>query len=64
MHGIRDGVQAHELWEGKFEFRSEMLPGFLEEAFGRKASTKLAREGSEADIRVSRSSRLASLSTS
>ena len=31
-----DGVQAHELWEGKFGFRREMLPGFLEEAFGRK----------------------------
>ncbi|KAK4054085.1 Microtubule-nucleating Tub4p (gamma-tubulin) complex component [Microbotryomycetes sp. JL201] len=32
----RQGVKAHELWESKFTFRREMLPSFLEEAFGRK----------------------------
>lgn len=32
----RDGVPAHMLWESKFGFRKEMLPGFLEEAFGMK----------------------------
>ncbi|ORY89632.1 Spc98 family-domain-containing protein [Leucosporidium creatinivorum] len=31
-----EGVKAHELWEGKFGFKKEMLPGFLEESFGRK----------------------------
>lgn len=29
-------MPAHELWESKFRFRAEMLPGFLEDAFGRK----------------------------
>ncbi|GAA5859868.1 hypothetical protein JCM8547_004364 [Rhodosporidiobolus lusitaniae] len=31
-----EGVAAHELWAEKFEFRKEMLPSFLEEAFGKK----------------------------
>ncbi|SCV69660.1 BQ2448_1054 [Microbotryum intermedium] len=31
-----EGVQAHQLWEGKFRFKRKMLPGFLEESFGRK----------------------------
>ena len=31
-------ILGHELWDGKFGFRREMLPGFLEEAFGRKVS--------------------------
>ncbi len=31
-------MQTHELWDQKFVFRKEMLPGFLEEAFGRKVS--------------------------
>ncbi|SCZ89195.1 BZ3500_MvSof-1268-A1-R1_Chr9g10326 [Microbotryum saponariae] len=31
-----EGVQAHQLWEGKFRFKRVMLPGFLEESFGRK----------------------------
>ncbi|GAA5890728.1 hypothetical protein JCM6882_000637 [Rhodosporidiobolus microsporus] len=31
-----EGVAAHELWAQKFEFRKEMLPAFLEEAFGKK----------------------------
>lgn len=35
----RDTVRGAELWESKFEFRREMLPGFLEEAFGRKVRT-------------------------
>ncbi|GAA6063367.1 hypothetical protein JCM10212_000306 [Sporobolomyces blumeae] len=30
------GVPSHELWADKFSFRREMLPGFLEESFGRK----------------------------
>ncbi|GAA5873082.1 hypothetical protein JCM16303_006932 [Sporobolomyces ruberrimus] len=30
------GVPSHELWADKFSFRKEMLPGFLEESFGRK----------------------------
>lgn len=30
------GRGEEELWKGKFKFRKEMLPGFLEEAFGRK----------------------------
>ncbi|GAA5825617.1 hypothetical protein JCM5353_007507 [Sporobolomyces roseus] len=30
------GVPSHELWAEKFSFRKEMLPGFLEESFGRK----------------------------
>lgn len=37
-------VQAHELWEGKFTFRREMLPGFLEESFGRKVSKASPRQ--------------------
>lgn len=32
------GVPSHELWAEKFSFRKEMLPGFLEESFGRKVS--------------------------
>lgn len=35
-----EGVKAHELWEGKFGFKKEMLPGFLEESFGRKVSRR------------------------
>lgn len=31
-------MQTHELWDQKFVFSKEMLPGFLEEAFGRKVS--------------------------
>ncbi|SGY14470.1 BQ5605_C010g06192 [Microbotryum silenes-dioicae] len=31
-----EGVKAHQLWEGKFRFKRVMLPGFLEESFGRK----------------------------
>ncbi|KAK4700384.1 gamma-tubulin complex component 3, partial [Phenoliferia sp. Uapishka_3] len=34
--GDDEGVPAHELWETKFRFRAEMLPAFLEDAFGRK----------------------------
>ncbi|KAL8292042.1 hypothetical protein RQP46_001508 [Phenoliferia psychrophenolica] len=34
--GDDEGVPAHELWETKFRFRPEMLPGFLEESFGKK----------------------------
>ncbi|GAA5885815.1 hypothetical protein JCM5296_000151 [Sporobolomyces johnsonii] len=34
--GEEAGVQPHELWADKFAFRKEMLPGFLEESFGRK----------------------------
>jgi len=30
------GVQAHELWAQKFEFRRDMLPAFLTESFGLK----------------------------
>ncbi|TNY22196.1 Spc98 family-domain-containing protein [Rhodotorula diobovata] len=30
------GVQPHELWARKFEFRKEMLPAFLTESFGLK----------------------------
>ncbi|GAA5945281.1 Spc98p [Sporobolomyces koalae] len=30
------GVPSHELWGDKFSFRKDMLPGFLEESFGRK----------------------------
>ncbi|GAA5856481.1 hypothetical protein JCM9279_005462 [Rhodotorula babjevae] len=30
------GVQAHELWAQKFEFRKDMLPAFLTESFGLK----------------------------
>lgn len=33
------GVPSHELWAEKFSFRKEMLPGFLEESFGRKVSS-------------------------
>ena len=36
-----NGVPEHELWESKFRFRAEMLPGFLEDAFGRKVSRAL-----------------------
>lgn len=32
-------MRDHELWEGKFSFKREMLPGFLEESFGRKVSS-------------------------
>ncbi|GAA6052096.1 hypothetical protein JCM3770_006629 [Rhodotorula araucariae] len=33
---VDPGVQPHELWAQKFEFRKEMLPAFLAEPFGRK----------------------------
>lgn len=39
------GVPSHELWADKFAFRKEMLPGFLEESFGRKVSRKVERFG-------------------
>jgi len=37
-------MQTHELWDQKFIFSKEMLPGFLEEAFGRKVSSKIKRQ--------------------
>ncbi|GJN91386.1 hypothetical protein Rhopal_004407-T1 [Rhodotorula paludigena] len=37
---VEAGVQPHELWAQKFEFRMEMLPAFLGEAFGRKVSLR------------------------
>lgn len=37
-------IQAHELWTSKFLFRQDMLPGFLEESFGRKVSLTLRHE--------------------
>ncbi|CDZ98040.1 Gamma-tubulin complex, DGRIP91/SPC98 component [Phaffia rhodozyma] len=30
------GVASHELWRKKYEFKKEMLPSFVSEAFGRK----------------------------
>lgn len=31
-------VRGSEVWEGKFIFKKELLPAFLEEDFGRKVS--------------------------
>lgn len=61
------GVPSHELWAEKFSFRKEMLPGFLEESFGRKVSlSEISERLVERSLilKVHRSSRPANHSTS
>jgi len=36
--GSSEGDPRSRLWEAKYQFRKEMLPSFLGEAFGRKVS--------------------------
>ena len=36
--GSSESDPRSRLWEGKYQFRKEMLPSFLGEAFGRKVS--------------------------
>lgn len=36
--GSSESDPRSRLWEAKYQFRKEMLPSFLGEAFGRKAS--------------------------
>lgn len=41
--GSSEGDPRTRLWEAKYQFRKEMLPSFLGEAFGRKVSEPYPR---------------------
>ena len=51
--GSLEGDPRTRLWEAKYQFRIEMLPSFLGEAFGRKVSKQCCRPFSESMIRTS-----------
>ena len=41
--GLQGKDEAHRVWEKKYVFVKEMIPGFVSEAFGKKVSLDACR---------------------